>query len=78
MVILYKMFHRVPVPGHSPRRVVHGYIVAKPGEGYNNDKLLRKFVTGPTYKSEEIINSVTLVITNGVAAETMEVTHAGQ
>lgn len=47
------------------RQIVHGYIITTP-----DHKLLEKFVTGPTYKSELVIEGVLpYVVENNVAEE---------
>ena len=53
-VILYKFFHYA-----RGERIVHGYVVT----GYNN-RLMRRFYTGPTYKSCNVIDTVIEYITD--------------
>lgn len=59
-VIVYQ-FHHFLSGGYwgKDRRIVHGYVVTT-----TDYELLKKFVTGPTYKSSLVIDEATKYITN--------------
>lgn len=59
-VIVYKFFHQV-----GGRKTVHGWVVTSRDPEY---RLLRSFVTGPTWKSESVLNEAIEYITNGKGA----------
>lgn len=57
-VIVYRFFHY-----HRQRRCEHGWVVTT-----NDHALLRSFVTGPTYKSGDVIAQVLSRITRPISA----------
>ena len=61
-VIVYKFFHTYN-RGYweSMGKTVHGWVVTSVGPEY---RLLRALVTGPTWKSESVINEAIKYITN--------------
>lgn len=62
-VIVYKFFHvcnRGYWKGES--KTVHGWVITSTGPEY---RLLRYFVTGPTWKSESVLLEAIKYITNG-------------